>query len=181
MRELARLCGPTSPPYIRAQLIWLRLCCSRGKGSMHFKDIIPTIQSILSKMKGLMWFSAFDENQFHVLHCQTLAQANSLQAAADKLLQWQADHSCDNRLKMHLSIMRSYSLGAQVFGQLGDVKAVERQHDYAISRSFSQRHLLLWAKGQQLLQMAQQSILHVDSNMTSSVVDLDLLTLANAH
>jgi hypothetical protein len=168
MRELARLCGPTSPSHIRAQLIWLRLCCSRGKGSMHFKDIIPTIQSVLSKMKGMLWFSAFYENQFHLLHCQTLAQANSLQAAADKLLQWQADHSGDNRLKMHLSIMRSCSLGAHVFGQLGDVKAVERQHDHAISRSFSQRHLLLWAKGQQLLQMAQQSILHIDSNVASS-------------
>jgi hypothetical protein len=168
MRELSRLCGPASPSYIRAQLIWLRLCCSRGKGSVHFKDIIPTIQSVLSKMKGLTWFSAFDENQFHLLHCQTLAQANSLQAAADKILQWQNDHCRDNRLKMYLSIMRSYSLGAQVFGHLGDVKAVERQHDYAISRSFSQRHLLLWTKGQQLLQMSQQSILHVVSHTTSS-------------
>jgi hypothetical protein len=52
---------------------------------------------------------------------------------------------------------------------LGDASAVERQHDAAIARSFSQRHLLLWAKGKQLLQMAHRCIVHVDSQLNSSV------------
>jgi hypothetical protein len=168
MTQLSQLCGPSSPSFIRAQLVWLRLCCSRGKGSVHFKDVIPTIQSILLKTKGLIWFSAFEEKQLQLLHAQALAQANSWQSAADKLLHWQAENVRDNRLKMHLSIMRSYNLAAQVFGHLGDVIAVERQHDAAVSRSSSQRHLLLWAKGMQLLQMAQQYIFPVASQLNPS-------------
>jgi hypothetical protein len=168
MRELSRLCGPCSPSFIRAHLVWLRICCSRGKGSSHFTDILPSIQSILNKMKGMLWFSAFEEKKLQLLHAQALAQASSWQPAADKLLKWQADHCKDNRLKMHLPIMQSYSLATQVFEHLGDVTAVERQHDYAICRSFSQHHLLLWAKGKQLLQMGQKSIIHKDSSLNSS-------------
>lgn len=156
MRELSQLCGPTSPSYIRAQLVWLRMCCSRGKGSVHFKEILPSINSIVAKMKGVPWFAPHAEKQLQLLHAQALVQANSWQAAADKLLNWQADNCRDKSLKMHLLIIRSHDLASMVFGQLGDVRGVERQHDAAISRSFSQRHLLLWAKGKQLLHMGQQ-------------------------
>ena len=171
MNQFIHLCGPLSPSFIRAQLVWLRMCCSRGKSSVHFKDIVPTIQSILLKTKGLMWFSAFEEKQLHLLHAEALVHTNSWQAAADKLLHWQADYCRDNGLRMHLSIMRSYSLAAQVFGHLGDVNAVERQHDAAISRSSSQRHLLLWSKGMQLLQMAHQYVYTVNSPLNPSAQD----------
>jgi hypothetical protein len=149
-------------------LVWLRICCSRGKGSSHFKEILPSIHSILMKMKGVLWFSAFEEKKFHLLHAQALAQANMWQPAAEKLLKWQADYCKDIRLKMHLPVMQSYRLAAEVFEHLGDFSSVERQHDAAIARSFSQRHLLLWAKGTQLLQMARRSIFPVDSRQVSS-------------
>lgn len=168
MKQLSQLCGPSSPCYIRAQLVWLRLCCSRGKGSAHFKEILPSIHSILIKMKGVLWFSAFEEKQLHLLHAQALAQATLWQPAAEKLLKWQADYCKDNRLKMHLPVMQSYRLAAEVFEHLSDFSSVERQHDAAISRSFSQRHLLFWAKGSQLLQMARRSIFLVDSRQVSS-------------
>jgi hypothetical protein len=171
MKELGRLCGPTSPAYIRAQLVWLRLCCNRGRGSLHFKDILPSIQSILVKMKDHMWFTASEEKQFLLLHAQVLAQSNLWQAAADKLLHWQADYCRDYKLKTHMLVLRSHTLAAHVLGHLGDVKAVERQHDAAISRSFSQRHLMLWAKGKQLLQMAQDFVIKSGLQLNSSVTE----------
>jgi hypothetical protein len=171
MRQLSQLCGPTSPSYIRAQVVWLRLCCSRGKGSVHFKEVLPSIHSLVTKMKGVPWFAAYMEKQLQLLHAQALVQAHSWQAAADKLLHWQSDNCRDKSLKMHLLTIRSHDLASLVFGQLGDVKGVERQHDAAISRSFSQRHLLFWAKGKQLLLMAQQFTTQADSQAKSASIE----------
>jgi hypothetical protein len=130
-------------------------------------------------MKGSLWFAAQVEKQLQLLHAQALVQASSWQAAADKLLHWQADNCRDNRLKMHLSIIRSHELAAVVFGQLGDIKGVERQHDAAFARSFSQRHLLLWSKGKQLLLMAQHCIAHSNAHLTPSASSESLVS--NKH